>query len=94
MHSVKYVGSLLCVVFGPGLWAMQPEVVHYGSPFPAFNLLCQLWRNEKLIFTPLLISIILKEQFVLAVSCFRVYFAPLTLLLPKPLQFVWLVGGC
>lgn len=88
MHSVKYVDSSFCVVFAPGLWAMQPEVVHCGALFPAFNLLYQLWRNRKPILSALLSFGILKEQFVLALACFRVCFAPLMLLLLQHLQFV------
>lgn len=74
MHSVKYVGSLVCVVYGPGLWAVKPEVVHGGSLFPTFNLLCQLWKNRRLMLSPLLSFGVLKEQLVLAAACCRVYF--------------------
>lgn len=39
-------------------------------------------------------SVILKEQFMLAVAFFRVSFAPATLLLTQCLLFVWSVRGC
>lgn len=89
--SMIYVGSSFCVVFDAGLWAMQPELVHCSSPFPAFNLLCKLWSSRKPVLSPLLSSGVLKEQPVLAVAC---TFVLLMLLLPQHLQFVWLVGGC
>lgn len=66
MHSVPYAGSSFWVVLFPGLWAVQSEVVCCGSPFPALNLLCQLWKNRKFILSPLPSSGALKEQFVLA----------------------------